>query len=204
VADWDGDGRWDLVSGADNGAVYFFRNSGSAGQPAFEAPQMLVPAHKGGRGYEELREAGDEPMPGIRTQIAVVDFDDDGKLDLLTGDFRTTLTVKAGLSAADREAMRAAMKQLQTASTATQELIGKLKDEFVKRYPGNAIGSKEASEEFSKAYAALLKTDEYQKLAAEEQGVRELLHKYLEEPANRDVINSLASCHGYVWLYRHK
>ncbi|MGH7163135.1 MAG: FG-GAP repeat domain-containing protein, partial [Planctomycetota bacterium] len=28
VADWDGDGRWDILSGSANGGVYWYRNAG--------------------------------------------------------------------------------------------------------------------------------------------------------------------------------
>ena len=38
TADWDGDELWDIVTGAANGGVYWYRNAGTPGQPAFEAP----------------------------------------------------------------------------------------------------------------------------------------------------------------------
>ena len=42
IADWDGDGRWDIVTGSDNGGVYWYRNIGEQGQPSFDAPVALV------------------------------------------------------------------------------------------------------------------------------------------------------------------
>ena len=50
VADWDGDGRWDILSGSDSGAVYFCRNTGEPGATRFDEPEVLIPPHKGG-GY---------------------------------------------------------------------------------------------------------------------------------------------------------
>ena len=78
VADWDGDGLWDLLSGSDSGAVRWWRNSGTKDAPKFAAPQELLPASS---------EADD--APGKRTQVSVCDFDADGRLDLLVGDNRS-------------------------------------------------------------------------------------------------------------------
>jgi hypothetical protein len=49
IADWDGDGRWDIITGAADG-VYWYRNIGQRGQPEFEAPVALVPRHHPARG----------------------------------------------------------------------------------------------------------------------------------------------------------
>lgn len=201
VADWDADGLWDLLSGSNSGAVFFFRNSGELGRPEFAAPEVIVPEHVGGRGYEEMREADQEPTPGIRTQIAVGDYNDDGKLDLLTGDFCTTLTLKAGLSQADRDAMQATMRELDQIKNTQNKLVGALKDDFVRRFPGDAIGSKQANDEFAIAYRALIESEKYKGVGELIDALNQALLKYLEKPANPDVINKLASCHGYVWLY---
>lgn len=78
VADWDGDGLGDLVSGSDDGDVWWWRNVGAAGAPEFAAEVKLVA--RTGEGLEEL---------GERTQVAVADFDADGDLDLLVGDYHS-------------------------------------------------------------------------------------------------------------------
>lgn len=87
VADWDKDGKWDLISGAGDGSVWWFRNVGEKGKPVFEKGRTLIAVAKRGHGAIE---AGVEPEDqGSRTKVCVVDYDGDGHLDLLVGDFAT-------------------------------------------------------------------------------------------------------------------
>src|SRR4051794_33495107 len=115
IADWDGDGRWDIVTGAADGGVYWYHNIGRRGRPEFEAPIALAPKHDG-LGYGELLEPDDEPKPGIRSQIAVTDYDDDGKLDLLLGDFCTYLHVRKDLTPDQRRAFEEARRKQEAAT----------------------------------------------------------------------------------------
>src|SRR5262249_29690180 len=101
AVDWDGDGRFDLLTGSENGGVYWYRNVGEPGKPVFEAERVLVPPHDGS-GEEELLLDDAQARPGIRSQIAVTAVDGDGKLDLLVGDFCTTVSPRADVTAAQR------------------------------------------------------------------------------------------------------
>ena len=76
VADWNGDGLFDLICGSDSGAIYLLQNQGSAGKPKFGAPQVLLAAHAGQPGTG----------PGTDTQVAVGDLNGDGLPDLMVGD----------------------------------------------------------------------------------------------------------------------
>lgn len=78
IADWDGDGRWDLISAGDNGEVRWWRNVAAKGEPRFAAHVLLVPAS-----------TGESDAPGKRAQATTCDLDADGKLDLLVGDYRS-------------------------------------------------------------------------------------------------------------------
>jgi hypothetical protein len=85
VADWDGDGRWDLLSGSLEGGVRWWRNVGTKEAPKFAAPLVLVPDC-----------TGTMDTPGTRTQARVCDFDGDGRLDLLVGDYRVDQSLHRG------------------------------------------------------------------------------------------------------------
>lgn len=74
VADWDNDGRRDLILGAYDGRIRVCLNVGSAAAPDLAAP-FAVPAG-----------AGDLLVPSGRSSPVIMDLDGDGRKDLLTGD----------------------------------------------------------------------------------------------------------------------
>lgn len=109
VVDWDGDGRWDIVSGSLSGSVYFFRNTGKEGAPEFKTREVIV---EGGQA-EQWVERGQFPRRGTRCYPQAVDFNGDGKLDLLLGDFCQSVTPREGLTPADEKQMRVLQARLE-------------------------------------------------------------------------------------------
>jgi hypothetical protein len=85
VADWDGDGKPDLLVGAGNGSVTLFRNIGTSREPKLAAGKPLVAQVEMVFGPN----APKAPRRGIRAKVCAADWNGDGRLDLLVGDYAT-------------------------------------------------------------------------------------------------------------------
>jgi len=77
LCDWDGDGKKDLIVGGDDHELFFYKNMGTEENRVFEKGVKL--------------EAGGKTIKiGIRARMAVADWNSDGKMDLLAGDYAVT------------------------------------------------------------------------------------------------------------------
>jgi len=208
IADWDGDGQWDIVTGSENGGVYWYRNVGKRGEPKFADAGIIIAPHEGGHGYGELLEAGRDPKPGIRSQIAVLDYDGDGKLDVLVGDFCTYLHIKKGMSDADRRDF----EKLRQDQQATGERLGKVMQktqerfaEMMKGVPENEWYTGKNGEKWQKLYQEMKDLPEYKAAREEQEQLGRSMRKYVEPSQTREFFpGSPETPHGYVWLFRRK
>jgi len=87
VADWNDDGLQDLVVGSGNGSVGWFRNVGSVSKPEFDEWQQLIEGPSTSIFVQQYLSEGVSRAPGTRAQICVHDYNHDGHLDLLVGDY---------------------------------------------------------------------------------------------------------------------
>lgn len=88
LADWDKDGKLDLLLGAGNGAVTWHRNAGTKQEMKLEAAKILVEAASS-RGESTPGEFDQPKRSGMRSKIAVTDWNGDGISDLVVGDFHS-------------------------------------------------------------------------------------------------------------------
>jgi hypothetical protein len=203
IADWDGDGRWDILSGCADGGVYLYRNEGEKNAPHFAEPQILIQPHVGS-GYEEVLKAGAEPIPGIHTQIAAVDFYGTGKTDLLVGDFCTTITFRTDLSDAERGEFEALRKRLEALGDEQQKLLRTALAALRTRFPGEAGYSDEAEAAAQTTVKQTRATAAYRALQKQSDNLEVETHKYLIKPARKGPMSPITTARGYVWLFQRK
>ncbi len=204
IADWDGDGLWDIITGSGDGGVYWYRNVGKRGRPAFAPPVALIAKHEGS-GYSEWLDAGQEPRPGIRSQIAVVDYDGDGKLDVLLGDFCTYLHGKKDLTPRQRKECQAARRRQDQVAKKLRDSMDALRaewDKLMKGVPRSEWNTPKNSARWQKMYQDVRQSAQYKKNMAEYEQTRKDLLQYVE--AGTSGADKPAVAHGYVWLFRRK
>jgi hypothetical protein len=204
VADWDSDGLWDIIAGSDDGSVTWFRNVGAKAPPAFAAGELLVPKHEG-HGYNRVIRSDAEIVPGIRSQVEVTDFNGDGQLDLLVGDFYTAYEFKLDLMDQQRQEVNALVAQSESAGSEFGKKLEALREDFKSRYPADEIFSDEADKEWSKAYHALRNSPEAKQMEEQEKVFVKKLRPFLASSRGAgDRSFDLAKSHGHVWLYLRK
>jgi FG-GAP-like repeat len=206
IADWDGDGRWDILSGAATGAVYWFRNVGKPGRPEFAAAVELLPPHKG-IGYSEFLDTDEEPRPGIRSQIDVADYNGDGKLDLVVGDFCTYISPRAELSNAERGQvadLRARLERLEPAVAERNRTIREEMKKFWEPIPLKEQLTAEVQTKVRKKQQEIDARPENKAITDEVESVNESLKRYLKPAGPGAISHSEDTPHGYVWLFLRK
>src|SRR5262249_31443403 len=122
ACDWDGDGKLDLLVGSGDGSVWFYRNVGTGKEPELAAGGQLVPPGEARYGAD----APKGPGRGIRAKVGAGDWGGDGRRDLVGGDYTTQKPDRPEPTAAEKAEQDKLRKELDTARTRFQTLIGKM------------------------------------------------------------------------------
>jgi hypothetical protein len=205
VADWDADGKWDILAGSDDGSVTWFKNIGTKESPKFEKGVTLI-QKADNVGYNLLLFGENDVVPGIRSQIDVVDYNDDGKLDLLLGDFCTAYDPKRDLTDEQKQELRKIIRDFeQTGTNPFAAKMQALRKDFAERYPGDEFYSDKATEEWSKAYQELRKSPEAKEMEQKETEFARKIKPFLASTSGEGERSfDLAKSHGYVWVFIRK
>ena len=128
VADWDGDGDHDLLVGCGDGSVVLYRNSAGKGKlPALAAREQLVAPGVTAYGDDVPKDV----RRGHRAKICVADWNGDGRLDLLLGDFTTQKPDRPEPTAEEKaihDLKRAEIEKLHEKFGALSDQVQKTKD----------------------------------------------------------------------------
>jgi FG-GAP-like repeat/FG-GAP repeat len=144
VADWNRDGKHDLLLGTSDGGVVLYENAGERRAPRLGQARLLVEPAPRGRGAPDA-EVQSRSNGG---SFCVTDWDNDGTLDILMGD---ALQVSIRPDASDtadqleevrREAadvlrnyrrLRGLNKKLQETQVKQREFVGQKREQYAKR-----------------------------------------------------------------------
>jgi hypothetical protein len=178
VADWDNDGKPDLLVGAGDGGVLWYRNVGSRKEPKFESARVLLDGITQPQGDGKPKGG----QRGYRAKICVTDWNGDGQLDLLVGDFNMSYGEKPKLSDADKAAEKAAQEKYQKIREDLESYFGELQK------LGEFPADRAAREEYAKKQQKI--ADKYKKPLDELNQVQQTLQKF-QQPYTMN---------GFVWL----
>ena len=192
VADWNRDGKLDLIVGDNTGAVVLYLNRSSDRTPDFGPPTFLVKAS--GQDYNAPAK-GIPSSSGLRTKPTVADFNDDGKPDLLVGDLSYSapkadvqdepLAAPTTQPADAQKRLRAVLKEYQTASARLRALPSSASTEERKQLESHV-------------------NDLLQQVQAAHETATKAQRDQLALHARQNARTRQAEIHGYVWFFERK
>ncbi len=203
-ADWDGDGTQDLILGRGDGSVTFYKGRRDAsGALELTAGESLIEPFSEDDFYHlvtnyktmELK----RPRCGHRPTVSVTDWNGDGQLDLLIGDwFRVAEEDTLTPEVRSREPeVRQQLRELNAETTASLASLNKRGMEAIGKPENTRFNelTREELQRFQRIYAELAAEDKnHQALVNAYEKLAKVVKQY-----DRSYVNF-----GYVWVYLRK
>jgi hypothetical protein len=200
VVDWNGDGILDLLMGSSGGGVRVFYGK-EAGSLNLSMPEKLVASSTNGW-QPRKRVAGsknpfDPFTPGVRTKPFASDWNNDGKLDLLVGDYISVAQVRQPLTPAEKKEVAKINAEINTLSTGASKIYARLEKKAyasVGKKPRDQL-NKEEQKKYISTLGDLMKSDkEYQAFS----------QKWQRLYSRKNALEPQGDGTGFVWVYLRK
>ena len=181
VVDWDRDGNADLLLGVGDGSVLFYRNTSATGEPVLAAPTEIVAKNEGLQGAQRLARSG------LRARVAVCDWNADGRLDLVLGEYAPEDGADVVLDDAGRRALQATIQE----GVSLGEKRGALEHQALEAWlQRQKIPPQQASEHYEEFLKEWSESAEAREITARQAELAELMKKLSPELIE----------HGRVWV----
>jgi hypothetical protein len=178
----------DLIVGCGDGSVQWYRNVGTKTEPKLAKPVTLVKAAP-----QPNHNENDPPLkdikPGMRAKVCVVDWNGDGQLDLLVGDFNMTYGEKPKLSEEDKKTEKEALAKQQAIQNKMQPFFTEYSQ--ILQQGAKPDDPPEVKKEREKKAQQVLQKKEFQELQQEQIKIFETTRKF-QRPYTYQ---------GNVWVY---